>query len=149
MTPSHQRLRVELASAAAQHDFRLIRERQLVVVDRLAQIAQQRQPVAAVLVLVLVPYGGAAVGALCRVHRDVRATQQRRALGAVLRKDRDPDAATDVDHVALKRRRQLEHMLNRLGETPRVVDVSSGQKHGELVASETRHDVHLVGRNGL
>ena len=100
MSPAHQRFDVILVGAAERH-LGLVDQRQLVVVDRLAQIGHQRQAIAAVLVVMVVPHCHTQVLALGDIHRDVCAAEQRCAFAAMGGKRGDADARAHVDQMAI------------------------------------------------
>ncbi len=125
---------------AGQRHLRLVHERELVVVDRLAQVAHERKAREAVLIVAVVPDRDAEVAALRRVHRDVGMTQQLGRLPAVFGVRRDADAGTDVDDVALERHRRRERLQHQVGRALRVADAVSREQDRELVAAQARDD---------
>jgi hypothetical protein len=110
----------------------LVGERQLVVIDGLAQIAQQRQALAAV------PPLGSSHTATPQLLRwraiAISARRRRRAFGAVFGKHRNADAGANVDDVTVKRHRQLERVQHGRGDALGIGDTAS-----LAAAPRTRH----------
>ena len=81
---------------AVEVDFRLVEQRELVVVDRAAQVVQHCQAFAAVLVVVVVPQRVSQFIALRGVHRHVGVSQHDRPFSAVFGVHRNADARPHV-----------------------------------------------------
>ena len=94
MFPAHQRLD-PLAAPCAQVDFGLVVQNQLVVLDRRAQLADQRQSFGIVPILLPRIDRMAAPAPLCDVHRHVCMAQECFGVCAVLDVHRYADAGAD------------------------------------------------------
>ena len=129
------------AGAATEGHLRLIEQRELVAVHRLAQLAHKRQALAAVLIEPIVPHGHAEILALRLVHSDVGASQERGALLAVFGEHRDAHARADVDEMSVEAHRRFEHLQHLARHVLGVHRRGAGQEHRELVAAEARHRV--------
>ena len=102
-------------------DLRLVVQDELVVLDRAAQLAGEREALHGVPVLLGLVELGAGVVGLGDVHRDVGALQQRLAVLAVRREAGDADRGADLERQAvdLERLRRPSRIL--LGDVDRVL----------------------------
>ena len=66
-----------MLGGVAERHLGLIQKRELIAIDRLAQIAHQRKTLAAVLIIAVIPDEHAEIVALGCVHRDVGMTDER------------------------------------------------------------------------
>ena len=133
-------------AAGGEVDLRLVEEPELVALERLAQVALERQALQRAGVhrrrAELEAVASQLLGA---VHGDVGAGQQRLGVVAVGREEADADAGGDVEPLAVD--------LDRPGDgrraSSRAVRAASapssdvGQQQGELVAADPRHRVAL------
>ena len=114
MLPAHERLHADDLARPELH-LGLVVEDELALLYRLTELAHERQPAGAVLVLV----GGVdreiRISALGHVHRDVRPPEQGVHILALVGEERDPDARRHVQALArdLERRLQRAHELHR------------------------------------
>ena len=82
---------------------------------------------------------------LGHVHGHVRALDERIDVIAVVGEERDADRGLDVEREALEHERTREGRGDLAGHAQgRVRICSSGQKHGELVATETGNRVDIA-----
>ena len=137
------------AVSVAQVGLGLEVQDELVVVDRAAQVGDQREVLAVVGVGGAVVERVAAVGALGRVHGDVGVLEQRLGVLAVLGVERDPDARLDLDADVL----ELEALGDRRAHAGRRVErvlgaADVGEQDGELVAAEAGDRVARPQRRG-
>ena len=139
MAPAHQRLDAD-DLRAAHVALRLVQQIQLVVAQRLAQadfelhvahdLHRQRRAVQLGVVLAAV---------LGVVHRGVGVLEQRAAIVAVLREQRDADAGGDEDLVALDEERPAHRFLDPVRHVERMLDpLQVGDQDRELVATQAR-----------
>src|SRR5260221_3845301 len=100
--PAQQALGVERATGGEIHD-RLIQERELVLLDRLPELCGDEQLVRRFLVDLVLEVVDRSTGAapLRRVHRDVRAPEERRGVLAVARVERSADAGGELEDTAV------------------------------------------------
>ena len=145
MMPAHQRLDVAARRSPASATFGWYIERELVAVDRLAQIAHQRQALEAVLVVALVP--DRRCRRCCASPHTSRRPRCRISVERFERRGRgrgDADARAHVDDVAFERHRRFQRAQQRRGDMRGASPPPlARQQHGELVAAEPRNDVRL------
>jgi hypothetical protein len=144
--PAHQRLDAAHA-ATGQSDLRLEVQDQLTGVDRPAQLAEQAQPLGAVVVERDVVEADAQTAVLGRVHRDVGVLQQRLDVVPVHAGQRDADAGVDIQRDAVHLDGRLHGAQRAVGQLPcGLLVVHGGQQDGELVAAEPGHSVAAADR---
>ena len=122
MLPAHQCLDMMLGPIA-KRNLRLVKKRQFVGVNRLAQIAHQRQPFAAVLIIAIVPHEHAQIVSFRGVHCDVGVADKRRTFAAMLGEHGDADARANVDLMPVEIHRRFQRAQDRIGDTLRVARV--------------------------
>nr|WP_255600999.1 hypothetical protein [Blastococcus sp. LR1] len=140
--PAQQRLDA-LDPLAVQGELGLVVQEELVVaVQRPAQVTEDGQPRGSGHVVLRREDDGAGLALLRHVQSDVGRAQERLAVGAVPRGDRDADADLDVERHA----RDVEGPVQRLAQPLRDRlglrhAVDGRQQDGELVAAEPGHGV--------
>ena len=146
--PAHERL--EAAEPAGRHlDLGLEVQLELAARDPGAQLAEQDEAVAAVVVALLAVGRDAHAVALGLVHRDVGALEQLDRRGGVPGEEREADARVDLDRDAVEDERLLEAAAQAPGDGLGRGDVARrAEDDGELVAAEAREQV-LAARVGL
>ena len=145
--PAHERLDPAHA-AGAQLGLRLVVEHELAGLEGGAELAHQREPLAAVVVAPGEVDLVAGAHALGLVHRDVGALQQPHGVRRVVGVERDADAGVDVHVDAADRERLLER---RAQAQPRGAGgrlVAGLEDDRELVAAEARERV-VAAQQGL
>ena len=135
MLPAEKRLDEMLAALAQSHP-RLIGQCELVIVDRLPEVAHQCQALLAVHVIAVVPHGDRKLVALGGAHRDVGALQQLARIVAVLGTHGDADARPDIDDVPVERHPHFERTYDGLRDTLGIADAASCHENRELVAAD-------------
>jgi hypothetical protein len=93
MDPADERLDAD-DPAGLEVGLRLVVDDELLVLERAAQLARERQPLGVVRVLLGAIDGGAGVRALGDVHRDIGVLEQRVRILPVLAEDGDADASS-------------------------------------------------------
>ena len=130
---------------AGQVDRRLVVHLQLLAADRVAQVAEQHQPVSAGAVMLGLEQQSPEPGLLRAVHRHVRALHELRCGVGVAGHHRDPEAGVDVEHELVDLERPVERGVDPPGETFSVEHrVQPGRQHRELVTAEPGHGVDLA-----
>ena len=146
MIPAHERLDAG-DLARLQQDDRLIEQRELVAVDRVAQIGLELEPLHRLGVHARFVAAVLSLPALLRdVHRHVRVAQQV-ARGVIRVRDGDPDARGREHFLPLEMERvphQLEHALD--DGHGRIVVRRILDEDRELVAAEARDRVRRAHR---
>src|SRR5918995_6687479 len=143
--PAHERLHAP-DRPPGQRRLRLVVQHELPRVDRAAQLADEREPVAAVVVargqvdLVAGPHP------LGLVHGDVGALQEPDRIPGVLREQRDADARVDVHGDVLDAEGVLERSAQPQPGGARGRLVPGRQHERELVPAEPRERVVLAHR---
>ena len=135
--PAHERL--EAADVRrGQLDDRLVDEREVVALDRLAQLGLERQALDRRGVHVRVEdLIAAAAGRLGAIHRDVGVAQQFVHGGVWRAAEHDADTRRRVDLVAVQADRIAERPLQALGDEAHLVGRGETlDQHRELVAAE-------------
>ena len=143
--PAHERLDAG-DGPARQVGLRLVVQDELAVVDRVAQLADEREPLAAVVVARRQVDLVAGAHPLGLVHRDVGALQQPDRVGRVLGVERDADARVDVDGDVLDVERALERVPQAQPRGARRGLVAGREHERELVAAQPRERVVLADR---
>mmetsp|Transcript_6689 Transcript_6689/g.27999 ORF Transcript_6689/g.27999 Transcript_6689/m.27999 type:complete len:689 (+) Transcript_6689:1417-3483(+) len=141
--PAHQRLGADDA-ALLQVDLGLQVQAQLVGLDRMAQLGQQRQRLLAACVQLGVIDQAAALLGLGGIHGQLGAAQQQVDVLAMLGKQGDADAGAQVDGFVVDLQRLLEVLQDGQGRLAGGARVGLGQQHRELVARQPRE--HRMGR---
>ena len=145
MAPAHQRFDFGRMAVGGRHD-RLVVQQQLELVDRVAQLADQRHPVP-ILAAFLIRRVDAvtAARALGGEHRDVRPAHQGVAILGMLGEHRDPDAQVDLDRLVVDAERLADRLQDLLGDQhrPRHIGRAPGQ-HRKLVAAVARYGIGLA-----
>src|SRR5439155_23972514 len=90
--------------------------------ERAAQVGPQHQAARVVWIVLRTVQRVAVAGTLCYVHRNIGAPQERLGGGAVLRRDRDPDAGGHLERVAVDDERPLDTQ-QRVGDLHGTVGV--------------------------
>jgi hypothetical protein len=139
MGPAEKGLRPH-HGARLEVDLGLIVEAELVRLQGLAELAEEGEPLGIVrLVLFGVEETGSPSELLRLLDRRVGPAQQDLRLLAVLRRDRDPDARSDLDGQAgqvLEHERLLQGGEHALPDLDREGPVGVRQQHSELVAAQ-------------
>ena len=139
--PADQRLGAGHASRL-DLDLGLVVQHQLVAVDGMTQLADQRQPRRRVAVGVGRVHAVARTGPLGHVHGDVRMTHQEVGVTAVLRIHRDPDRGADVDGLALDHEGRVQRVQQLAGDVGGGVGgFHAAEQECELVAAQPGHRV--------
>ncbi len=136
MVPAHERLERQRRAALQRH-LRLVVDDQLAALDPAAELRRQREPVDAVLVILLGVRVEGGVGVLGAVHRDVGVADQLGRGAAVLREAGDADAGADVQRHRVDLERIVERGEQLLGHGLRPV-LTAVDQHRELVAADPR-----------
>ena len=144
--PAHERLD---AAHLARRDLglRLVVQDELAAREPVAQLAQQLEPAAAVVVALGQVDLVAGARALGLVHRDVGALEQAERVVRVLREERDADAGVDVHPDPADAERALQRRPQPQAGGARRGLVTRGEHDGELVAAEPRQRVALAQRH--
>ena len=141
VVPAHERLD---ADDAAGHDvgLGLVVQLELLVLERGAQLAGEREAARRVVVLLRLVEREAAAGLLGRVHGDVGALDQDLDVVAVVGVAGDADRAAHLERQPVDHERLAQRGLEDLGHRLGVVGAEHvGQQHAELVAAEAGHGV--------
>ncbi|HSD01718.1 MAG TPA: hypothetical protein VLB81_05080 [Gaiellales bacterium] len=136
MLPAHERLEASDA-AVPQAGLRLVVDNDLAAVERVAQLADKRQPLRRVVVGrgVVDLHRGARV--LGDVHRDVRTLQESVNLVAVVGVDGDADADPDIERDVVKHKRHGERRPDSRSKVGRGGFLHDARHEDrELVASQ-------------
>ena len=144
MIPADQRLDADKAAVAGA-DLRLEQQRELLLRDRLAELALQHQVVPRQADLTRLEEDAVGAAAcLGRMQRRIGMLDQHIGRVAVVRIDRDADRGRDRD--VLRRtgdphrtRQRLEQLARHMGD--RLAAAHARQQHDELVAAEACHPV--------
>ena len=121
-------------------------QHELELVDRIAQLADQRQAPAVVTALLVDRIDAEATsGTLGRVHGDVSATRQRIGVVGMLREDGDPNTHVDRDRLVVDRDRLADglHDFFRDQHRPRDIRRAPGH-HGKLVSTVAGNGIRLA-----
>ena len=148
VAPAHQRLNAA-QRAVRQLDLRLEVQQQLAAVDPAAQLGQDREPLEAVLIEVVLINDPVPARGLGPVERDIGVAQQRVDAAAMIWMAGDPDAGPDVqpDAANLHRLAQAgDHLLRHAHAA--VPPVDRAQDERELVAAEARDHIAGTGQRG-
>ena len=135
MLPAHQRLDAP-HGAGSDVGLRLVVQHQLAGLQRAVQLADERQPLAAVPVALGQVDLVAGAHPLRLVHRDVGALEQAERGARVVGEDRDADAGVDVDPDAADLERLLQRRAQPQTGRARRRLVARAQDDRELVAAE-------------
>ncbi len=119
MIPPQQHLGARDQSAA-EVQLRLVMELELVPLDGVAHLHDERELVGRARLVLLAVEAVADAGLLRHVHRHVRMAQERARVRGVRRIDGDPDRGADFEHLPLDDERLLE----------RVEDAPGHPRHG-------------------
>ena len=141
--PAHERLDAA-HGAGPDVGLRLVVQHQLAGLQRAVQIADQREPLAAVAVALGQVDLVAGAHPLRLVHRDVGALEQPEPGARVVREDRDADAGVDVDPDAADLERLLQRRAQPQPRRARRRLVARHQHDRELVAPEPGERVLLA-----
>ncbi len=137
VVPAHQRLDPDRAPGL-HVGYRLVVQDELAIVDRPAELAQERQAARAVPVALHRVELVAGVRLLRDVHRHVGPLHERRDVLPVLREERDADAGVDVQRKPVDRERVLESFEDLVGDHHGAGCVRhAGQQDRELVAAQS------------
>ena len=140
VVPAHQRLDTR-HDVGRQVDDRLVVEAELVLVEPLPQLGDQRQTTVRVAILIGRVYRDPDAVALRDVHRDVRPLQQHLGRRAVFREAGDAEAGADAERAMIDDARLLDLVQHFLRREQRPVDVGDRQHDRELIATQARHRV--------
>ena len=141
MLPAQQRLEAADPIALEIED-RLEVEPELATLDRFAQVELERTPLARCGIergLEEAEYPAPVL--LGTIQREVGILEQRVAVGAVVRADRDADAGPGSDLMPIDEQRAAHLIEDRLRQSARAIDiVMIGEDDRELVAAKPRDD---------
>ena len=148
MIPAHERLGAgDLAGLEV--ELGLVVDDDLAGLDRVGQLADQREAGARVAVARGAVDLVADAAGLGRVHGDVGALHQRLDVAAVLGEHRDADAGAHEQRQALEAERLLDRAGEAAGDLLGLLDGGAGREQdGELVAADAGHELG-VGHAGL
>ena len=127
MDPADERLDAH-DPAGLEVGLRLVVDDELLLLDRAAQLARERQPLGVVRVLLGAVDGRAGVRALGDVHRDVGVLEQRVRVLPVLAEDGDADARGHLEREAAELERLLERLVDAGGEAVRELRRACGSR---------------------
>ena len=140
MLPAHERLDADHA-AAAERDLGLEVQDELVVVERVTQLAQELEALGRV----GVARGGVGLDVRARalglVHRHVGVAQERRDVLAVVGLQRDADRGAELDGDAGDVEREGQGTVQARGHLADGAAMGHDGQDGELVAAEAGQDV--------
>ena len=126
----------------AHDDLGLVMQNHFAVLDRAPEIGGERQLQEALRVVLAGIYGIAAVISLRRVHRDIGATEKRCRIGAVGGEERNPDADTDGEIVAVHGNRRGQRLDNPLSRVDGAGQGGAGRLQlGEFIAAEASQGI--------
>ncbi len=143
VVPADERLdRVDISGREL--DSRLVVDDELAVGDRAPQLADEREPVRRV-VVVLLRVEHRPVGLLAVVHGHVCVPDEGLDVVAVVRVERDADARLDLDGQSGERERRLEPRADSFGQHQGAGLVPcAGRDDRELVSAQARHGVRVA-----
>ncbi len=139
--PAQQRLHAD-DLPAVDVDLGLVVELEVLVLERGAQLALERQQLAELeRHVVLEDLVMAAAGVLGGVHRDVRVANEVVAVGRPARMHNDADARPDGQLASRDRHRLSQLLVQPVGHLDGLLLARGVEQHGELVAAEPRQRV--------